>query len=194
MTSTRNLLAQVRACTICAPDLPHRPRPVVQLDSHAKILIAGQAPGRKVHQTGIAFNDASGERLRSWLGIGTDVFYDPRKIAPVPMGLCFPGSSKGGDLPPRPECAPAWRDQLLAALTRVELTLVIGRYAHDYHFPRPAMSVTERVRAWSKSWPYVVPLPHPSPRNNLWMRRNPWFESELVPRLQERVGDLVGDL
>ena len=191
MTTLESLLADVRACTLCAKHLPLGPRPIVQLQASAKILIAGQAPGRKVHETGIPFNDASGDRLRSWLGISREVFYDAQQVAILPMGFCFPGTGKSGDLPPRPECAPAWRAQLLSQLRNIKLTLVIGRYAQAYHLPNETGTLTETVQAWPTYWPNVVPLPHPSPRNNLWLKRNPWFESELVPQLQDRVAEIL---
>ncbi len=191
MTSLSDLLSQVRACRICETHLPLGPRPVVQLDHHARILIVGQAPGRKVHDSGVPFNDPSGNRLRDWLGVTRDVFYDPKLIALVPMGFCFPGSGRSGDLPPRPECAPAWREQLLGHLARVELTLVLGQYAQAYHFGKGRQSLTELVKSWRTYWPHMVPLPHPSPRNNLWLRRNPWFEVEVVPSLRKRVAELL---
>ncbi|WP_316675154.1 uracil-DNA glycosylase family protein [uncultured Tolumonas sp.] len=191
MTTLESLLADVRACTLCAKHLPLGPHPIVQLQASAKILIAGQAPGRKVHETGIPFNDASGDRLRSWLGISREVFYDAQQVAILPMGFCFPGTGKSGDLPPRPECAPAWRAQLLSQLRNIKLTLVIGRYALAYHLPNETGTLTETVQAWPTYWPNVVPLPHPSPRNNLWLKRNPWFESELVPQLQDRVAEIL---
>nr|WP_238481430.1 uracil-DNA glycosylase family protein [Motilimonas sp. E26] len=171
--------------------MPYEPRPVVQIHPDAKILIAGQAPGRKVHESGIPFNDASGERLREWLGIDREKFYNPKLVAILPMGFCFPGTGKGGDLPPRPECAALWRERLLAQLQQIELTLVIGKYAQDYHLGGARLSVTDQVRAWQQCWPSIVPLPHPSPRNNIWLRRNSWFESELVPELRKRVSELI---
>lgn len=178
------LLAQIRACTACAEHLPLGPRPVVQAHSSARILIAAQAPGRKVHETGIPFNDASGERLRAWLGMTKEVFYNPEQVAIVPMGFCYPGTGRSGDLPPRPECAPLWRARLLAELRQVRLTLVIGRYAQAWHLPGTgAQPLTEVVRDWRARWPHTVALPHPSPRNNLWLKRNPWFEAELLPAL-----------
>lgn len=192
MTSFESLLTDVRGCTLCTKHLPLGPRPIVQLQPSAQILIAGQAPGRKVHETGIPFNDASGDRLRSWLGISREVFYDAQQVAILPMGFCFPGTGKSGDLPPRPECAPAWRAQLLSQLRNIKLTLVIGRYALAYHLPNETGTLTETVQAWPKYWPNVVPLPHPSPRNNLWLKRNPWFENELVPQLQSRVVAVLG--
>jgi uracil-DNA glycosylase len=161
------------------------------LDRHARILIVGQAPGRKVHDSGVPFNDPSGNRLRDWLGVTRDVFYDPKQFALVPMGFCFPGSGRSGDLPPRPECAPAWREQLLGHLARVELTLVLGQYAQAYHFGKGKQSLTELVKSWRTYWPHMVPLPHPSPRNNLWLRRNPWFDVEVLPSLRKRVAELL---
>jgi len=191
MASLAQLLSEIRACTICARHLPLGPRPVVQLSAKAKVLIAGQAPGRKVHASGVPFDDASGNRLREWLGVTREVFYDPKQIALVPMGFCFPGTGRSGDLPPRPECAPAWREQLLEHLRQVELTLVLGQYAQAYHFGKSRSSVTDLVKSWRSYWPHTVPLPHPSPRNNLWLRRNPWFEAELLPSLRERVSELL---
>jgi uracil-DNA glycosylase len=166
---------------------------VVQVHASARILIAGQAPGRKVHETGVPFNDASGERLRAWLGISRDVFYDEKQVAILPMGFCFPGTGKSGDLPPRPECAPAWRVPLLSSLKNLQLTLVIGQYAQAYHLPNAGATLTDAVLAWRDHWPSAVPLPHPSPRNNLWLKRNPWFEVELLPVLRERVMQVLAD-
>jgi len=191
MSSLPTLLAEVRACTLCAEHLPLGPRPIVQVHPSARILIAGQAPGRKVHETGVPFNDASGDRLRAWLGISREVFYDARQVAILPMGFCFPGTGKSGDLPPRPECAPAWRSALLAHLETLKLTLVIGQYALAYHLPNAGASVTEAVQAWRSRWPHTIPLPHPSPRNNIWLKRNPWFEEELIPVLRARVSEIL---
>ncbi|MCZ6829749.1 MAG: uracil-DNA glycosylase family protein [Gammaproteobacteria bacterium] len=191
MESLGSLLKQVRACTLCAEHLPLGPRPVVQLDPGARVLVAGQAPGRKVHASGKPFDDPSGDRLRDWMGVSPKQFYNPGLMAIIPMGFCYPGTGKSGDLPPRPECAPAWRERLLQQLPNLELTLVIGQYAQAWHLQGPAATVTENVLAWRESWPTVVPLPHPSPRNNLWLRRNPWFEAELIPRLRERVAALM---
>ena len=191
MPSIAPLLNKVRACRICASELPHGVRPVFQIDSSAKILIAGQAPGRKVHESGIAFDDASGDRLRKWMGVTKDEFYNPALFAILPMGFCFPGTAKSGDLPPRPECAPAWRKQLLGTLNQLQLTIVLGQYAQDYHFGRSKLSLTELVRSWQTYWPGLIPLPHPSPRNNPWLKRNPWFEAELLPVLRERIASLI---
>jgi uracil-DNA glycosylase len=185
------MLAEIRACDRCAPHLPLGPRPVLQFHPSARILVAGQAPGRKVHETGVPFNDASGARLRTWMGISREDFYDPQRVAMLPMGFCFPGTGRAGDLPPRPECAPAWRAGLLARLENLQLVLVIGRYAMAYHLPDAGASLTEAVRDWRTHWPRVLPMPHPSPRNNLWFKRNPWFETEVVPALQARVAQVL---
>ena len=191
MTILTTLISDVRACTLCESKLEHGVRPIIQIDSNAKILIAGQAPGRKVHESGIPFDDASGDRLRQWMGISKDVFYNPKKIAILPMGFCYPGKGKSGDLPPRSECAVAWRSKLLEQLPQLQLTLVIGQYAQSYHFPSNNLSVTERVHSWKNYWPNLMPLPHPSPRNNIWLKKNSWFESEVLPSLRERVSELL---
>ena len=192
MISFTSLMTEVRACKICEAQLPLGARPVLQLHPAARILIAGQAPGRKVHDSGVPFDDASGNRLREWLNVSREVFYDPRQVAILPMGFCFPGSGKSGDLPPRPECEPAWRKQLLDQLHSLELVLVLGRYAQLYHFDAAGLSLTELVKSWRSYWPKIVPLPHPSPRNNPWLRRNPWFEAELLPSLRKRVSGILG--
>ncbi|MFC3052918.1 uracil-DNA glycosylase family protein [Kordiimonas pumila] len=180
---------EIQACTLCSEHLPHTPRPVFQSSPASKILIAGQAPGRKVHETGIPFDDASGERLRSWMGIGLDDFYNPEKVAILPMGFCFPGTGKSGDLPPRQECAPKWRQKMLNNMPDIGLTLVIGQYALAWHLgERSKASLTETVRNWrcygSKN---IMPLPHPSPRNNIWLAKNPWFTDEVLPVLKQKV-------
>ena len=187
MNRFESLLKDVRACRICETHLPAGPRPIIQIHANARLLIAGQAPGRKVHESGTPFDDASGNRLREWMGVTREVFYDPESVAILPMGFCYPGTGKSGDLPPRKECAPAWREQLLGCLPNLDVTLVIGQYALAYHLPEAKSSLTETVRAWRDHWPHVVPLPHPSPRNNIWLRRNPWFEEELIPLLRKRV-------
>lgn len=191
MTAFARLLADVRGCTICAPHLPHGVRPVLQVDPAARILVAGQAPGAKVHASGVPFDDESGERLRSWMGITRGTFYDARQIAILPMGFCFPGSGRTGDLPPRPECAPAWRAPLLRQLTALRLTLIIGQYAQAYHLHTGRTPLTEIVRAWRSFGPAVIPLPHPSPRNNIWLRRNGWFADDLLPDLAQRVREAL---
>ena len=193
MPSFRTLISEVRRCSICSEQLPLGPRPVLQLHPDSRILIAGQAPGRKVHESGVPFDDASGDRLREWLGVSRVVFYNPKQVAILPMGFCFPGTGKSGDLPPRPECAPAWREKLLGQLENLKLTLVIGQYAQAHHLPDAARSVTATVLSWRDYWPHVIPLPHPSPRNNIWLRKNPWFEEELLPLLRARVDKVLKD-
>ena len=189
----RHLLREVRACTACAAELPQPPRPVLQAGPGARILIAAQAPGRKVAASGIPFDDASGERLRAWMGVDKPTFYDPELIAILPMGMCYPGKGPSGDLPPRPECAPLWRSRLLAQLPAVQLTLVIGTHAMAWHLkPQAGATLTQTVRAWREQGPRILPLPHPSPRNNGWLRHNPWFEAEVLPVLKARVRALRG--
>ncbi|MBL8474400.1 MAG: uracil-DNA glycosylase family protein [Rhodocyclaceae bacterium] len=191
MAAFETLISEVRRCSICAEHLPLGPRPVLQLHPHARILVAGQAPGRKVHESGVPFADTSGDRLREWLGVSEEVFYNARQVAILPMGFCFPGTGKAGDLPPRPECAAAWRATLLQQLKNLKLTLVVGQYAQAYHLPGVGGSVTATVQSWRSYWPDIVPLPHPSPRNNIWLRRNPWFEKELLPLLRVRVDEVL---
>jgi uracil-DNA glycosylase len=198
-----DLVAAIRACRICveAPlgkPLPHEPRPVVVASSAARVLIAGQAPGTKVHASGRPFDDRSGDRLRDWLGVSREEFYDPGKFAVVPMGFCFPGQdAKGGDLPPRRECAPAWRAGLIAAMPQLELVLAIGQYAQAWHLgDLRRESLTETVSDWRSIFmrnalPRILPLPHPSWRNTGWLKKNPWFESELVPVLRREVDALI---
>lgn len=191
MTILTTLIEEVCACTICASHLEHGVRPILQIDSKAKILIAGQAPGRKVHESGVPFDDASGDRLREWMGVSKDTFYNAKEIAILPMGFCYPGKGKTGDLPPRSECAVAWRTQLLKELPQLKLTLVIGQYAQSYHLAESRLSLTETVKAWQNYWPNVVPLPHPSPRNNGWLKKNPWFENEVLPNLRKQIIELL---
>lgn len=187
------LLAGIRACRLCEAHLQDGPRPVVQAASSARLLIVGQAPGRKVHATGIPFNDASGNRLRTWLAMDRETFYDAEHIAIVPMGFCFPGSSRGGDLPPRPECAPTWHPRLLPLLTKVQLTLAIGQYAQAGVLgARGGRTLTDTVAAWRTHLEQgVLPLPHPSPRNQAWLKHNPWFETELLPVLRYEVARVL---
>jgi len=200
-----DVLAELRACRICrdaprfGPPLPHQPRPVIQAQASARLLIASQAPGTRVHASGRPFTDRSGDRLRDWLGLDHERFYDASRVAIVPMGHCFPGlDAKGGDLPPRRECAPAWRTRVLAALPNIELLLVIGRYAQAWHLgPKAAADLTATVADWRSIFagerrPRILPLPHPSWRNNGWLRKNPWFDAELVPVLRAEVARLVG--
>ena len=191
--SFSQLLESVRQCRLCEKSLPLGPRPVVQLDPRAKILIAGQAPGRRVHESGMPFDDPSGDRLRDWLDVSREVFYDRTQVAILPMGFCYPGTGKSGDLPPRAECADAWRQQLLGCLAQIKLTLVIGQFAQKWHLPRTQKNLTETVRAWKDYGPRIVPLPHPSPRNNIWMKKNPWFSAALLPSLKRAVRDALVD-
>jgi uracil-DNA glycosylase len=189
--SLNGLVTEVRACTICEPHLPNGVRPVLQVNSDAKILIAGQAPGRRVHATGIPFDDPSGDRLRDWMGVTREQFYNPQLFAIVPMGFCYPGTGNSGDLPPRPECAATWRARLLRQLPRIETTLVIGKYAHDYHFGKSNLTVSRLVENWQQHWPGQITLPHPSPRNNIWLKKNPWFEAEVVPVMRAHITSLL---
>jgi uracil-DNA glycosylase len=185
------LLADIRACTLCKDILPLGPRPMVQSSKDASVLIVGQAPGIRVHETGIPFNDPSGDRLRDWMGIDRDVFYDEGKIALVPMGFCFPGTGSSGDLPPPPICAQTWRQKLLDQMQNVRLTLVLGQFAQKWHLPKRHKTLTENVRNWQSYGPDVIPLPHPSPRNNIWLKKNPWFAEDLLPQLRVGVGEAL---
>jgi len=186
------LKGQVLACTICRNFLPKPPKPIFQFHPSATILIAGQAPGRVTHEKGIPFDDVSGVRLREWLGISSESFYNSRKIALLPLGFCYPGTGKGGDLPPRPECAANWRTPLMAKLPNLKLTLVIGRYAMQWHLNvKNSRPITEVIKDWRNYAPTTYPLPHPSPRNNRWLRNNPWFESTLLPELRDVVALLI---
>jgi len=185
------LVDDIRECKLCEPELPLGARPVFQVNKKAKILVAAQAPGTKVHATGIPFNDPSGDRLRGWMNLSREVFYNPEKLAIVPMGFCYPGRGKSGDLPPRKECAQTWRAALLNLLPNIEFTLVVGRYAFAYHLPARAGNLTDNVKSWAVDWPHTLLLPHPSPRNNIWLKKNPWFEAELVPRLKVRVSEIL---
>ncbi len=187
----RMLTQEAAACTLCAADLPLGPRPVFQVNDAARILVAAQAPGAKVHASGRPFTDASGDRLRDWMGIDAAAFYDPKCLAILPMGFCYPGRGKSGDLPPRAECAPAWRQRFLDLLPNLQLILVIGQYAHAWHLEGRKGTLTETVRDWRICGPDIIPLPHPSPRNNLWLRKNPWFSEELLPHLAQRVQETL---
>ena len=185
-------LDKVKSCTYCLDVLPHGVRPILQISPSAKILIAGQAPGSKVHATGIPFDDASGDRLRAWMGIDKDCFYDASRIAILPMGFCYPGTGKSGDLPPRKECAELWRQQLLDLMPEIQLLLVIGQYAIHWHMPETKKkTLTNTVKEWRKHGPSKMPLPHPSPRNNVWLKKNPWFEDDVLPFLHNKVKALI---
>lgn len=178
-----DLLKEIRACSHC--DLPLGPNPVLRASAGARILIVGQAPGTRVHKTGIPWNDPSGDRLRGWLQMDRDSFYDESRIAIVPMAFCYPGKGKSGDLPPPPDCSEKWHGLLLQQMPRIEITLLVGRYAQDYYLGRSRETLTERVKRWRDYAPRYWPMPHPSPRNTLWLKRNPWFEAEVVPALRE---------
>jgi uracil-DNA glycosylase len=181
------LRAEIAVCRVCAASLPAGPRPIVQFSGSATILIIGQAPGAKVHASGVPWQDDSGERLRAWMGIDAPDFYDPAKVALMPMGFCYPGKKAGGDLPPRPECAPLWHHQILAQLPSPRLTLLVGTYAQAAYLPKPRRSLTEAVRDFASVGPAIVPLPHPAWRVTLWMKKNPWFADSLLPVLQAGV-------
>ena len=184
--SLEDLLSEVRACRHCEPALPLGANPVVRASTTARVLIIGQAPGTRVHATGIPWNDPSGDRLRDWLALDRDQFYDESRVAIVPMGFCYPGKGKSGDLPPRPECAQLWHESLLERMPQVE-----GSYAQGHYLGNSRETLTERVRRWREFGPRYIPTPHPSPRNTLWLRRNPWFETEVVPEIRRKVASLL---
>jgi len=186
------LINEMQNCQVCKTYLEFKPRPVFQLSTKATILIAGQAPGLAVHESGIPFDDPSGERLRNWMGVSPEVFYDANRIAILPMGFCYPGKGRSGDLPPRVECAPLWRQRILNMMPRIELTLLIGKYAIDWHLDSSKKTnLTETVKAWRSYTEGVIPLPHPSPRNNIWLKKNPWFGAEVLPVVQAKVKEIL---
>ncbi|MFV0275884.1 MAG: uracil-DNA glycosylase family protein [Parahaliea sp.] len=186
----KTLLATIRDCRLCEERLPLGPRPVLAASPTARLLIVGQAPGTKVHRSGIPWNDPSGDRLRDWLQLDREAFYDEARIAIVPMGFCYPGRGRSGDLPPDPVCAPQWHPPLLERMPKLALTLLVGNYAQRYYLDAEDATLTARVRRWRDFGPRFLPLPHPSPRNNLWLRRNPWFEQEVLPDLRDRLRQL----
>ena len=184
----RALLKQIRACAVCAAHLPHGPRPILAASSKSRVLIIGQAPGVRAHDSKIPWNDASGDQLRIWLEMDKEGFYNADNLAFMPMGFCYPGTGRSGDLPPRPECAPLWHARLRAAMPAVQLTLLIGQYAQQHYLGAAWRgNLTETVRAFREMPPGLLPLPHPSPRNRIWQRRNPWFETDLLPVLRRRL-------
>ncbi len=188
----KTLLQHIQACRLCAEHLPHTPRPVVVARPQARLLIVGQAPGRKVHETGLPWNDPSGDLLRQWLRMDRARFYNDPAIAIMPMGLCYPGKGKSGDLPPRPECAPRWHPPLLAAMPEIRLILLIGQYAQQgFLGARRKATLGETVRHYQDYLPRYFPLPHPSPRNRRWLRERPWFEAEILPALQQQLGRVL---
>ena len=190
--SLSGLLDEIRACRHCEAHLALGPRPVLSAASSARVLLAGQAPGTRVHASGIPWDDPSGDRLREWLAVEREDFYDERIFAIVPMGFCYPGKGKSGDLPPRPECRQLWHDRLMALLPNIQLVVAIGAYAQDYHLAgRRQKTLTETVRRW-REYDSVMPIPHPSPRNIRWFKNNPWFEAEMLPVLRERVRRALG--
>ncbi len=184
----RKLINQVTACTICKSYLPNSPRPIISLSKDSKILIIGQAPGQKVHESGVPWDDQSGNELRRWLGVDKEQFYDTKLFGLMPMGFCYPGKSATGDLPPRPECAPLWHHQLLAKMKNVKLTLLIGQYSQKFYLgDKFKPTLTENVKNYREFLPKYLPLVHPSPRNKIWQKKNPWFELEVVPQLRKIV-------
>lgn len=184
----QNLLSEIRSCEVCKAHLPLGPRPIVSAHPKSKIIIVGQAPGTKVHETGVPWDDPSGKQLRKWLGVSDDVFYNEQCFALVPMGFCYPGKGKGGDLPPRTECAPLWHPPLWDSMPDLGLIILIGAYAQQYYLKeKMGMNLTETVKAYSDYRPKYFPLPHPSPRNRFWLRKNAWFEKEVVPALRAEV-------
>ncbi len=189
---TALLRAEIAACRVCAASLEAGPRPIVQFSATARLVIIGQAPGARVHESGIPWDDASGARLREWTGLDAAQFYDPALVALVPMGFCYPGTGSSGDLPPRPECAPLWHDRVLAALPPARLTILVGGYSQARYLPATrALSLTERVRRTDFQSPDFLPIPHPSWRSTGWMKRNPWFQEETLPQLRARVRELL---
>ncbi|MFL0353293.1 uracil-DNA glycosylase family protein [Xanthomarina sp. GH4-25] len=188
----KNLLKDIRQCTICKEHLPLGPRPIVSAHPEAKIIIIGQAPGTSVHKTGIPWNDPSGRQLRNWLNVSEEIFYDETKIALVPMGFCYPGKGKSGDLPPRPECAPQWHQKLLDQMPNLELVILIGMYSQKYYLKEKAKrTLTETVAEYKTYLPKYLPLPHPSPRNRFWLSKNPWFVKEVIPELKRAVKTIL---
>lgn len=189
--SLDHLLTVIRACTVCEQHLEHGPRPIVQAGSTARIVIIGQAPGRRVHESGVPWDDASGRTLRRWLDLTDEQFYDPNIVAIVPMGFCYPGSATSGDKPPRPECAPLWHERLLGELPSRRLDVIIGTYAQQRYIADRKRTLTETVANWANYLPSQVVLPHPSPRNQHWLTKNPWFETHTVPAIQRRIAEFL---
>ena len=186
-----SLLLKIRACDLCKKNLPAKPKPILSFSKNSRIMIVGQAPGTRAHDSGKPWNDASGVRLREWLGVTDVQFYDDSLFAIVPMGFCYPGKGKSGDLPPRPECSATWMDAVLNHLKKIELKILIGAYSQSYFLQTKSGDLTETVKSWKSFAPEQFPLPHPSPRNNIWLAKNPWFEKNLVPDLRKTIQDLI---
>ena len=192
MNKKIKLVKEIESCTHCKDLLPHHPRPIISFSPQSKIIIIGQAPGVKVHQSGVPWDDASGERLRQWLNVSAEQFYDNRIFGIIPMGFCYPGKGKSGDLPPRPECAQLWMDKVLKKLQNVELIILIGQYSQKYFLKKQLKSnLTNTVKSWKEYLPQYVVLPHPSPRNNIWLKKNDWFDKKVIPDLQKRIQDII---
>jgi uracil-DNA glycosylase len=186
------LLAEIRKCSVCKNHLPNKPRPIIQASTKSKILIIGQAPGQKVQDSGMPWDDKSGDELRRWLNVSKEQFYDTSLFALMPMGFCYPGKGTSGDLPPRPECAPLWHGNVLSQLKNIKLTILIGQYSQKYYLGRDFNpSITENIKNYKKFMPTYLPLVHPSPRNRIWQTKNPWFEKEVIPVLREKVGKIM---
>lgn len=190
--SLQVLNREINNCTLCAEHLELGPRPVISVHNTSKILVIGQAPGTRVHASGIPWDDKSGDNLRQWMGIDKETFYEVKEVAIVPMGFCYPGKGKSGDLPPRKECAPQWHEPLLHEMNHIKLILLIGKYAQDYYLAKEAKrNLTETVKSFREYLPKYFVLPHPSPRNNIWMKKNPWFKEEVLPELKVRVDEIL---
>ena len=192
MNGVEHWLREARACRVCAAHLPNEPKPIVRASATARLLVVGQAPGRRVHATGIPWNDPSGDRLRIWMGLSREEFYNAQHIAILPTGFCYPGTGSHGDLPPRPECAPLWHPRFRAAMPHLRLTILIGSYAQAYYLgTRMKKTLADTVRAWREYAPEFFPLPHPSPRNQRWFQSHPWLEQEVIPEARKRVGEIL---
>lgn len=191
LENLETLMDDISRCDLCAKELATKPRPIVRASSSARLMIIGQAPGRRVHETGIPWNDPSGDRLRDWLQLPHEVFYDTNKVAIMPMGFCYPGTGKSGDFPPRKECAKTWHQLMWQQLPKIQLTLLVGQYAQKYYLNGQSENLTKRVRQWKKYLPKYLALPHPSPRNQLWFKKNPWFTEEVIPELRRKVGEYI---
>lgn len=188
----KKLISEIKSCIVCKVYLPNAPRPVLAASSKSRIIIIGQAPGQKVHNSGVPWDDQSGNELRRWLGVTKEQFYDPDIFALIPMGFCYPGKGASGDLPPRAECAPLWHDRILRKIKKSQLTILIGQYSHKYYLAeKRKLTLTETVKSFREYWPAYLPLVHPSPRNKIWQKKNPWFEKEVVPHLKKTVAHII---